>query len=85
MGYHHLYRDGIPSLERVQKRATKIHMTQGMRYEERLEVFDLQKRELRRERVDFIQFFKFEKNIEKINWLKSITKLRAMKTTGPAS
>ena len=56
-----------------------------MRYEERLEVFDLQKLVLRRERGDLIQFFKFEKNIDKINWLKPITKMGAMSATGPAS
>ncbi len=44
-----------------------------------------QKREKRRERRDLIQFYKFDKNKDSINWLKPKTKTAATKTTGPAS
>ncbi len=41
-------------LERVQRKATKIHDTKGMNYEERWRVFGQQKLEQRRERGDLI-------------------------------
>ncbi len=53
-----------------------------MRYEERLEVFELQKLKLCRKKRGLIKFFKIENNIEKINFQKTITKKRA---TGQAS
>ncbi len=57
----------------------------GMRYEERLDVFELQMLDKRRQRGDLVQFYKFDKNIDSINWLKPIKKMGATITTGPGS
>jgi hypothetical protein len=48
----------INLLECVQKRATRVHRTKGMRNEERLDVFGLQKLEKRREREVLIRIIK---------------------------
>ena len=56
-------------LEKVQRRATKIPKPlRQLSYEERLHQLGLEKLEQRRNRGDLIQFFKFYKGIEVVDW-----------------
>jgi len=62
----------VKALEGVQHRATKIAQSmKGHNYEERCDIYDLTSLETRRIRGDMIQFYKFEKDIDTVNWLKA--------------
>ncbi len=79
-----LYLYGILLVDLTKINSNACKDTKGMRYEERLKVFQLQKLEQRREKGDLIQFFKLNKKMDEINWTKPINKMRATMTTGPA-
>ena len=59
----------INVLEKVQRRSTKVpHEMKHLNYEARCNYFNLSSLKMRRLRGDLIQKFKFENNIESINW-----------------
>jgi hypothetical protein len=61
-------KEDINSLEKVQKRATKIGCLKNMNYENRLKKLGLTTLAERRERGDLIQFFKINNDIDKVKW-----------------
>ena len=76
----------IKSLEKVQRRVTKFPANmKNLKYEERLRRFNLTTLVERRERGDAIQFFKFNKGINTINWQHPIGQKIRGNTDGPAS
>ena len=59
----------IKTLEQVQRRATRIpHVLKKYNYAARCRILGLTSLKERRVRGDMIQFFKFERNLDLINW-----------------
>jgi hypothetical protein len=80
----HLKKD-ISKLEKVQRRATKIvPYIRDLPYEERLKKLDILSLEERRVRGDLIQYFKFYKGFNKVNWFHTMIPLHSLSTDGPA-
>ena len=78
--------DDIEKIERVQRRATKIiPELRHLNYEERLVKLNLTTLSTRRARGDIIQFFKFNKEIDHIDWHYPPKSASSMGTLGPAS
>lgn len=62
----------IDKIERVQRRATRIALGDGVPYEERCAILGLESLESRRERGDLIQAFKVFKGFSQVNWVKDL-------------
>jgi hypothetical protein len=77
----------IAAIEKVQKRASKIPFELKNRtYDQRRASWHIQSNvEERRKPGDLIQFFKMDKEIDKITWLNSPQKASSLSTSGPAS
>lgn len=71
----HLVKD-IKALEKIQHRATRIpHSLSNLPYEERCLTMQIPLLSDRRDRGDLIQMYKFEKNINKIEWTKPLVRV----------
>jgi hypothetical protein len=76
----------IAAIEKVQKRASKIPFELKNRtYDQRRASWHIQSLEERRKRGDLIQFFKMDKEIDKITWFNSHKKASSLSSSGPAS
>jgi ribonucleases P/MRP protein subunit RPP40 len=76
----------IKALESVQKHATKaVPSLRSLCYEDTLKALGLTTLEHRRIRGDLIQFFKFYKGLNKINWRKPLLNCASLAQPGPAS
>ena len=79
-------RKGKNTLERVQRRATNlIPELRNLSYQNHLKKLNLTTLETRRQRGDMIQYYKFNRNIEEINWFKEPQKASSLKSDGPAT
>ena len=75
----------IKRLEKVQRRATKlVPSIRNKSYEDRLKSLGLTSLEDRRIRGDLIQFFKFQKNLNMIEWFHPIAQTPSSLASGPA-
>jgi hypothetical protein len=76
----------IRTLEKVQRRATRLpNEHRGLSYEERRKNWKIQSLEERRKRGDLIQFFKFNNDMDKINWFNPPKQARSLSLSGPAA
>jgi hypothetical protein len=75
----------ISVLEKVQRRATRVHELKGMRYEERLHHFDFQTLKDRRRRGDLIEFYKIVHKLDGVNWFNPPRETFSRRSDGPAS
>lgn len=81
----YLKRD-MATIEKVQKRASKIPTELKNRtYDQRRNLWQIQSLEERRKRGDLIQFFKIDKEVDKINWFNQPQKASSLSSTGPAN
>ena len=65
----HLIQD-IKKIEKIQKRATKMSpKLKKVKYDKRLEIFNLTSLEVRRKRGDLIEFFKLVHDRSLVNWI----------------
>jgi ribonuclease P/MRP protein subunit RPP40 len=71
-------------LEKVQRRATRVHDTKGLRYPERLRLFKLQTLEDRRRRGYLIQFFKIIHKLDGVSSYHPQTQRHSARVEGPA-
>ena len=75
----------IKRIEKVQQRATKLVTSiKNKKYDERLKILGMTTLENRRLRGDLIQFFKFDKNINTIEWFHPIGPSPSSFVPGPA-
>ena len=73
-------------LEKVQQRATKlVPQLKNLKYAERLKQLGLTSLIERRARGDLIQYFKFEKQLNLIDWHYKNEKVNSLHVDGPAS
>ena len=76
----------IKILESIQKRATKlVPSLRNLSYIERLNALGLTTLEERRKRGDLINYFKFEKGLNIINWYHPNYKTNSLRQEGPAN
>ena len=75
----------ITALEKVQRKASKaVPSLRSYSYSERLKKFSLTTLENRRNRGDFIQFYKLQKGLNIVNWTEPIAPRQSTLQTGPA-
>ncbi len=78
-------RGNVDLIEKLQKKATRIHDTKGLRYPQRLERFNLQSLEEHRKSGDLIQFQKIVDGLDSLNWYHPPRKSGSNAADTPAS